>query len=290
MPNILVTGGSGQLAKAIAWASKGSKNCYTIANRTELDICNSDTVGEYLRQHDISVVVNSAAYTNVDAAEEDEQAAYAINSDAVERLATLCKELNIRLIHLSTDYVFGGDKSRTTPYTEGDQTAPMNVYGRSKAEGERSVTEHGGVVIRTSWLYAPWGKNFVRTIVRVAKEKHALSVVDDQRGRPTSALGLAEAIVAIIDNRAIERMSGIYHYADVGDCSWYDFAREIVDIAGIADCKVERCKTHERQMRAARPAYSVLDTQRIATIEGVRLESRTERLRRVIKLMEENYE
>lgn len=290
MPNVLVTGGSGQLAKAIKRAAARGRNTYSFPNHTELDICDSAAVMSYIRQHDIDVVVNCAAYTNVDGAEDNRNMAQAINCDAAVAIAKICKQLNIALIHISTDYVFGGNEIRRTPYSETDPIAPINIYGDTKAQGEKGVIEHGGIVIRTSWLYAPWGKNFVRTILRLATKQEELSVVNDQHGSPTSAIGLAKAIVAIIDNGEIEQMTGIYHYADIGVCSWYDFACEIIDLAEIKSCKVAPCKTSERQMRAARPTYSALDTQRISAIKGVELMSRTERLKEVMTLMENDYE
>jgi dTDP-4-dehydrorhamnose reductase len=188
------------------------------------------------------------------------------------------------MMYISTDYVFGGDSERRTPYTESDATAPLNIYGRSKAEGEVAVVEHDGIVIRTSWLYAPWGKNFVLTMLRLGRERDEISVVNDQRGTPTSALGLARAIVLMVDTAAIESMRGIYHYTDGGECTWHDFACEIMLQAGLA-CRVEPCTTAERNMRAKRPAYSVLNTERIAAIEGITIAPWQERLKEVISLI-----
>jgi dTDP-4-dehydrorhamnose reductase len=220
----------------------------------------------------------------VEGAEDNIAMAYAINSTAVAHMAEVCKRLNVRMIHISTDYVFGGDSERRTPYTEGDRTAPLNIYGRSKAEGEVAVVEHDGIVIRTSWLYAPWGKNFVLTMLRLGRERDEISVVNDQRGTPTSALGLARAIVLMVDTAAIESMRGIYHYTDGGACTWHDFACEIMRQADLA-CRVEPCTTAERNMRAERPAYSVLNTERIAAIKGIDIVPWQERLKEVISLI-----
>lgn len=284
MRRVLITGGNGQLGTAIHRATEGSTNSYTFATIEELNICNSADVERYMADNSIDTVINCAAYTDVEGAEENVEEAYAINSTAVAGIAEVCKRLNIRLIHISTDYVFGGYSRRTTPYTEGDTPAPINIYGKSKAAGEEAVVEHGGIVIRTSWLYAPWGKNFVLTMQRLGNEHNKISVVNDQRGTPTSALGLARALVAIIENGAVEYMQGIYHYTDDGECTWCDFAREIMAQMGLA-CHVEPCSSQERNMRAERPAYSVLNTERIAAIEGVEIAAWQERLREVISLI-----
>ena len=284
MRRVLVTGGNGQLGEAIRRAVVGSANHYTFATIDELDICNSVDTERYIVENKIDTIVNCAAYTDVEGAEDNINMAYAINSTAVTHMAEVCKRLNVRLIHISTDYVFGGERERRTPYTEGDRTAPLNIYGRSKAEGEVAVIEHDGIVIRTSWLYAPWGKNFVLTMLRLGREHEAVSVVDDQRGTPTSALGLARAIVLMVDTDAIDTMRGIYHYTDGGECTWYDFACEIMTQAGLV-CRVKPCASMERNMRAERPTYSVLNTARIATIEGITIAPWQERLREVISLI-----
>ena len=284
MHRVLVTGGNGQLGEAIRCAAEGSANSYSFATIEELDICNSADVERYITVNKFDVVINCAAYTDVEGAEDNIEAAYAINSSAVAELAMACKRQNIKLIHISTDYVFGGEALRSTPYTEEEPTAPISVYGASKAKGEAAVTKHGGIVIRTSWLYAPWGKNFVLTMLRLGSERDAISVVDDQRGTPTSALGLARALVALVDSSAIGGMCGIYHYTDGGECTWYDFACEIMMQAGL-ECRVERCTTAERNMRAARPTYSVLGTARIEAIKGIEIAPWQERLREVISLL-----
>ena len=284
MRRVLVTGGNGQLGEAIRRAAEGSVNHYTFATIDELDICKSEDTECYIVENKIDTIINCAAYTDVEGAEDNIAMAYAINSTAVAHMAEVCKRLNVRLIHISTDYVFGGDRERRTPYTESDATAPLNIYGRSKAEGEVAVVEHDGIVIRTSWLYAPWGKNFVLTMLRLGRERDKISVVNDQRGTPTSALGLSRAIILMVDTDAIESMHGIYHYTDGGQCTWYDFACEIMMQAGL-ECRVEPCTTAERNMRAERPAYSVLNTARIAAIEGITIAPWQERLCEVISLI-----
>lgn len=284
MRRVLVTGGNGQLGEAIRRATNGSTNSYVFATIDELDICNGADVERYIAESKIDTIINCAAYTDVEGAEDNINMAYAINSTAVAGLAEVSKRLNVRLIHISTDYVFGGDSERRTPYTESDATAPLNIYGRSKAEGEIAVVKHDGIVIRTSWLYAPWGKNFVLTMLRLGSERDEISVVDDQRGTPTSALGLARALVAMVDGGTIESMHGIYHYTDDGECTWYDFACEIMQQAGLG-CRVLPCKSHERNMRAERPAYSVLNTERIAAIKGIEIAPWQQRLHEVITLI-----
>ena len=284
MLRILVTGGNGQLGEAIRRAAEGSAHRYTFATIDELNICNRADIERYITENKIDTIINCAAYTDVEGAEDNEAAAYAINSTAVAGLAETCKRLSVKLLHISTDYVFGGDTMRRTPYTEDDTIAPLSVYGKSKAEGEVAVVEHDGIVIRTSWLYAPCGKNFVLTMLRLGKEHDKISVVDDQRGTPTSALGLARAIVTMVESGAIENMHGIYHYTDGGNCTWYDFACEIMAQAGLK-CRVEPCTTAECNMRAERPAYSVLNTERIAAIEGIEIAPWQERLREVISLI-----
>lgn len=280
MLKVVVTGGGGQLATAIERLGKASENSYHITSLEQMDICSVESLSEGLKGADI--VVNCAAYTNVEAAEDDAEEAMSVNRDGVRNIATICAERDIKLIHISTDFVFGGDVERTTPYLESDTPAPINVYGRTKAEGEcEAMKAPEAIVLRTSWLYAPWGKNFLNTILARAREGAELRVVDDQRGTPTSALGLAEAIVAIIESGAWRRMSGIYHYSDLGECTWYDFAREILHKAKI-DTNITPCKSSDWPSKAQRPHYSVLDKSRIASSNIVTLKTWQERLEEVI--------
>lgn len=288
MRRVLITGGSGQLGMAIVCVAKSSVNSYIAVSHDEVDICHGESIVEAIEHHNIDTIINCAAYTNVDGAEDDEARAVEINGHAVATLAHICRDRGIRLIHISTDYLFGGNAQRATPYIESDSVAPINAYGRSKVMGEAAVVEMGGIVIRTSWLYAPWGRNFVRTILHLAQERDELSVVDDQRGVPTSALGLARMLVAIIDNGSVELMRGVYHYSDMGETTWYGFAKEIVAQAGIDRCAIRACSTAERNMRAQRPAYSVLNTERIAAIRGVDMAPWQERLKEVITIINES--
>lgn len=282
MPKVLVTGANGQLAEAIRHTA--GKECdYTFASIADLDICDTKAIERYLANNKVDIIINTAAYTDVEGAEDNEAMAMAVNGDAVREFARIAESRGIKLIHISTDYVFGGDTMHQMPYTEDDEVAPISAYGRTKAVGEAAVVEHGGIVLRTAWLYSPWGKNFMLTISCLATDHKEISVVDDQRGTPTSAVGLAQNIVSLIASGAISDMEGIYNYTDGGDCTWCDFAREIVTRRGY-NCNVKACTTAERNMRANRPAYSVLDTRRIAAIEGVSIEPWQERLKEVISL------
>lgn len=280
MLKVVVTGGGGQLATAIERLGKASENEYLITTLEQMDICSVESLSEGLKGADI--VVNCAAYTNVEAAEDNAEEAMSVNRDGVRNIATICSKRGIKLIHISTDFVFGGDAERRTPYLESDTPAPINVYGRTKAEGEcEAMKAPKAIILRTSWLYAPWGKNFLNTILARAKEGAELRVVNDQRGTPTSALGLAEAIVAIIESGAWRTMTGIYHYSDLGECTWYDFAREILHKAKI-DANITPCKSSDWPSKAQRPHYSVLDKSRIATTNVVTLKTWQERLEEVI--------
>lgn len=284
MLKVIVTGGTGQLATAIAKLCTQSKNSYIITSIEELDICSVESVSKGLQDADI--VINCAAYTNVEAAEENIEEATRINRDGVANIAKVARERGIKLIHISTDFVFGGDNERTTPYHEQEAPSPINVYGKTKAEGEaEALTAPGAIVLRTSWLYAPWGHNFVNTIIGRARQGAELRVVDDQRGTPTSAISLAQAIIEIIESGAWQTMEGIYHYSDLGESSWYDFAKEILRIAEV-ETRITPCKSSEWQSKAKRPHYSVLDKSRIAKLGIVALKPWQERLREVITYKE----
>lgn len=262
MRRIVITGGEGQLARAIREVASGTKNEYITLSHRDADICNREMI-EQLVKGGVDIVINCAAYTNVDGAEESVYDAERINTYGVEILAELCAKYGVRLVHISTDFVFGGDDMRRTPYRESDPAHPVNVYGRTKLDGERrALSNPDSIIIRTSWLYAPWGKNFVRTILRLARNEGYLRVVDDQYGSPTSALALARLLVDSIESGQIDSMSGIYHFANRGETTWYDFARAIVELSGVK-CRVDRCSTAERPSKAQRPAYSALDCHRI---------------------------
>lgn len=283
MLSILVTGGEGQLGRALREAAADSDNRYTFVGHGVLDITDRKAVERYLADNQTDIIVNCAAYTDVDRAESQPQQAIRINAEAVAALSEAAHRHGAKLIHISTDFVFGGG-GRTRPFKDSDPVSPLNVYGRSKAEGEAAAMRYGdGIVIRTSWLYSPWGRNFCRTILSLACTRDRIEVVDDQTGSPTYAPDLAEAIVTIIDGGAWRTMSGIYHYADRGECSRYDFAREIVRLAGIDGCRIEPCKSGDRQSAARRPLYSALDTGRIRRKAGLAIPHWRESLARCIE-------
>ncbi len=217
-----------------------------------------------------TAVINCAAYTNVDAAEAAEPAALRANGEGPARLAAACLRVGIPLVHFSTDYVFAGDAS--TPYRTDEPLAPLGAYGRTKAAGEIAIRESGvpHLILRTSWLYAPWANNFVRTIAKLSKERDSLRVVNDQRGRPTSAEHLAKTTLALLRQNA----RGTLHVTDGGECTWFDFATEIVRIAGHA-CVVSPCSTAEFPRPAKRPAYSVLDLSETERLVGKLLDWQT---------------
>ncbi len=285
MRRVVILGGQGQLARSIVHVAQSAKGEYVAFSRVEADLCDVESLERAIEG--AAVVVNCAAYTNVEAAEDDFDNALRVNAHAVENLVKICERHSARLIHISTDYVFGGDSERTTPYVESDPVEPINAYGRSKAEGEKMVLgSDSGVVIRTSWLYSPWGKNFCRTILSLSAERSELSVVDDQRGVPTSALSLARFIVRIIDGGILDTMHGIYHFTNLGEATWYDFARQIVELSG-GDCRVLPCKSSERAMRAERPHYSVLGSER-HNETNTTLTPWCEALREVVDIIQRN--
>lgn len=258
---ILVTGAKGQLGRELQ-SIVGSGWCFTDVD--ELDICSKGAVEEYVTSNHIDTIVNCAAYTNVDRAEDEPQEAERINSDAVALLAEVARRRNIRLIHISTDYVYGGTHYNT-PISEDAEPQPLGVYGTTKLMGERAVAKSGcrHVIIRTAWLYSPYGKNFVSTILRLATERDTIRVVSDQIGSPTYAHDLALVIRDISEGRIAAE--GLYHYTNEGVVSWYEFARAIVNIAGL-ECKVEACTTAEYGAKAPRPAYSVLSKAKISSV------------------------
>ncbi len=228
----------------------------------ELDIANEHQVSKaFAAGYD--AVINCAAYTNVDAAETDEAAALRANGDGPACLAAACKRASVPLVHFSTDYVFAGDA--TQPYRVDEPLAPLGAYGRTKAAGEIAIRDSGAahLILRTSWLYAPWANNFVRTIAKLSKDRDTLKVVADQRGRPTSAEHLARTTLTLLQRTA----RGTLHVTDGGECSWFDFASEIVRLAGSA-CVVTPCTSAEFPRPAKRPAYSVLDLSETERLVG----------------------
>lgn len=261
MTRILITGANGQLGNALRLELAGDPNIDAVYTDVEdLDITNAEAVENFLRDNAIELMVNCAAYTAVDRAESDELRAAAINTEAVGIIGQAAGRLGIRVIHISTDYVFSGESYR--PYEEKDEPFPQSIYGRTKLEGEGLLTSFckDAVIIRTAWLYSEFGNNFVKTMLRLAGEREELGVVSDQIGTPTYAGDLAAAIHAVI--RSDEWKPGIYHFTDEGVASWYDFAKSIFEIAG-KDIRVKPLLTSEYPTAARRPMYSVLSKNKI---------------------------
>ena len=265
MKRILVTGANGQLGSEMRRLGMVSPNEYIFTDVAELDITNKDAVMSFTQQNKIDVIVNCAAYTNVDKAEDDEAVAMLINATAVQNLAEAMKAVDGTLFHVSTDYVFGAEGN--TPRTENMPTNPLGVYGRTKLCGEQAIVEVGAkaIIIRTAWLYSEFGNNFLKTMLRLTAEKESLNVVFDQVGTPTYAGDLALAIFSIIEGEAYEGNEGVYHFSNEGACSWYDFATEIAVAAGHYNCKVKPCHSNEFPSKVTRPPFSVLDKTKITT-------------------------
>lgn len=267
MMNILVTGANGQLGMEMRNVSAGSADRYIFTDVAELDIADADAVDRVIASEKVDVIVNCAAYTNVDKAEEDESTADLINHRAVAILASAAAKHDATLIHISTDYVFDGRSC--IPYREDDPTSPTGAYGRTKLAGERAVVESGCryLIFRTAWLYSPYGKNFVKTMMKLTAEKDGLDVVFDQVGTPTCAADLAALIYKVITERMLDRQ-GIYHFSNEGVCSWYDFAVEIRDLCGNT-CDIRPCHSEEFLSKVKRPHYSVLDKTNVKYSVGV---------------------
>ncbi len=269
MTKILITGSNGQLGSAIRELAKD----YTQFNITgidihDLDLTNETHVRQFLEQHDFSYIVNCAAYTAVDLAENQSEKAFAVNAGIPRLLGKICIEKGTRLIHISTDYVYNGKS--WIPHSEDETLAPVSVYAKSKAEGEMALWNNPlALIIRTSWLYSRLGNNFLRTMIRLSAEKKEIGVVMDQTGTPTYAADLADAVLKVIDfSENIEFIPGIYNYSNEGVCSWYDFAVEIMLHIG-SECRVRPLSTAEYPLPAFRPEYSVLDKKKIKTVYGL---------------------
>ncbi len=274
---ILVTGANGQLGNEMRMLARMSSDRYlfTDVNQVEgvetihLDITDDEAVRRIVAEYGVNIVVNCAAYTNVDAAEINEALAEELNADAPEILAKAMKEVDGLLIHISTDYVFGMEPYNL-PCKEDQQGTPTGVYGRTKLHGENNIKAVGGqyVIIRTAWLYSEFGKNFCKTMMNLTATKPQLKVVFDQVGTPTYAFDLAKAIVVVID-KFDGSQSGIYHYSNEGVCSWYDFTKMIAEYRGTTACDVQPCHSNEFPSPVKRPAYSVLDKTKIKAVFGV---------------------
>ena len=263
MLNILITGANGQLGRSLQRLGGVSPHNYICTDVAELDITDAGAVLRAVREQGIDVIVNCAAYTDVEKAEEDEARADLLNHKAAGNLAAAAKETGATLFHVSTDYVFDG--TAHTPYTEDVTPSPLGAYGRTKLAGERAVMASGCryLIFRTAWLYSEYGKNFLKTMLCLSSERERLQVVFDQIGTPTYAGDLALALFSIIEAGRYAGNEGVYHFTNEGVCSWYDFATEIAAAAGHDKCRIIPCHTSEFPTKATRPAYSVLDKTKV---------------------------
>ncbi len=286
--NILVTGAYGQLGQEVESASKTKSDWnFIFTDKDKLDITEYEAVKSYCDKYDIDAIINCAAYTAVDKAESEEEIADKVNRQATSNLAKEAARRGAKLIHISTDYVFDGKNCR--PYREDDPTAPSSAYGRTKLAGEREmmdISPKNSIIIRTSWVYSSFGANFVKTMLRLSKERDGLGVIFDQVGTPTYAADLADTILEIlpqIENDAVE----IYHYSNEGVCSWYDFAIAIFEDRGI-DIEVSPILTEAYPTPAERPHYSILDKSKIKKEFGIEIPYWREGLRRCLNILKED--
>ena len=290
MKRILVTGANGQLGNEMRIIAKNSSDIYlfTDINQVEgvettfLDITDLEAVQQCVVDNNIDVIVNCAAYTNVDAAETNEDLAEKLNAEAPKNLAKAIKEVGGLLVQISTDYVFGKELYNV-PCREEQQGTPTGVYGKSKLHGEQNIIEIGGnyVIIRTAWLYSEFGKNFCKTMMNLTSTKSQLNVVFDQVGTPTYAYDLAKAIVVIID-KFDGTQTGVYHYSNEGVCSWFDFTKMIAEYNGTTACDILPCHSDEFPSPVKRPAYSVLDKTKIKKVFGIGIPYWTDSLKKCI--------
>lgn len=292
--NILVTGANGQLGREMRLIAPDTPFHFIFTDVTEaegvettlLDITSPEAVKQLVKANDIRCIVNCAAYTNVDKAESDEAFCRVLNAEAPRNLAEAMKEANGLLIHISTDYVFGGDPYNI-PCREDQQGTPTGAYGRTKLEGEKNILATGcnSVILRTAWLYSEYGKNFVKTMLNLTATKPQLKVVFDQAGTPTYAYDLARTIQTILQDYSAENptkgysKAGIYHFSNEGVCSWYDFTKVIAELAGQTECDIQPCHSNEFPSPVKRPAYSVLDKTKIKETFGIRIPYWTDSLR-----------
>jgi dTDP-4-dehydrorhamnose reductase len=290
--NILVTGANGQLGNEIRIVAKESSDNYIYTDVVEmeglkttlLDITSLDAVRKIVQENSVECIINCAAYTNVDKAETDEELCTLLNVKAVENLAVAMKEVEGLLVHISTDYVFGGDPYNT-PCKEDQKGTPTGVYGKTKLQGEENILASGchHVIIRTAWLYSEFGKNFLKTMLNLTATKPQLNVVFDQVGTPTYAYDLANVIYDIVNERKFKENDGIYHFSNEGVCSWFDFTKMIAEYAGHTECDIHPCHSEEFPSPVKRPAYSVLDKTKIKATFGVEVPYWTESLKKCMK-------
>lgn len=302
MNNILITGAGGQLGSEMRVLSSDKSNCtywYTDISVPEslneehfsiLDITDASAVLEFVERNKINIVVNCAAYTNVDSAESNYEVADLLNNKAVANIAEACVRNGAYLIHISTDYVFG-DSTTNRPYKEDDPVNPLGVYGKTKLAGEQAIRRIMGeessnyLIIRTAWLYSSFGHNFVKTMLKLAVEHENVKVVNDQYGTPTYAADLSKVIYKLIEEDMCgDKVSGLFNYSNLGVCTWFDFAKEIMKLSR-STCKVIPCDSSEFPSNVERPKYSVLDKSKIINTLGLKIPVWQESLERAIKLI-----
>ncbi|MBW4776888.1 dTDP-4-dehydrorhamnose reductase [Prevotella histicola] len=290
--NILVTGANGQLGNEMQLVSKNSKDHYIFTDvcdgYTKLDITNIEDIRNMVQKNDVRCIINCAAWTNVDKAETAGNIVETLNAVAPENLAKVMKEVDGLLVHISTDYVFGGDPYNT-PCKEDMKGTPTGVYGLTKLHGEEKIQATGvnHIILRTAWLYSEFGQNFVKTMMNLTATKPQLKVVFDQCGTPTYAGDLAETIFTIIEGRQYEGKSGIYHFSNEGVCSWYDFTIKIAELAGNTTCDIQPCHSNEFPSPVKRPAYSVLDKTKIKETFGIKIPYWVDSLKKCMKNLQE---
>ena len=281
MKRILITGANGQLGQSIAEMSKNHKQieCFFVT-RNELDITNEDLVNHYFDDKSFDFVINCAAYTAVDKAEDDQENAFLVNAKATEFLAKISNAKNIPFIHVSTDYVFDGTES--VPRLETDQTNPIGVYGQTKLDGENLALANNPktIILRTAWVYSRFGNNFVKTMLRLFNDKDSISVVADQIGSPTNAIDLANAILEIVSKD--ELVYGIYNYSNEGECSWFEFAQKIKEFSG-SSIEINPVPTSAYPTKAKRPAYSLLDKSKIKEVYQLEIPTWEDSLKEELK-------
>ena len=289
---VLVTGANGQLGQAIQFiAKKHSEINFIFCSSSDLDITSKENCSSIFEKYKPNYCINAAAYTAVDKAESEPEKAYLINVIGAKNLAEVCKELSTLLLHVSTDFVFDGNRSVTSsavemPYTEEDIPNPTGVYGQTKLDGEKAIqaTFDNYLIIRTSWVYSQFGNNFMKTMLRLASERDSLSVVNDQIGTPTNAVDLAEVLISIIlknqESKIVNLQSKIFNFSNEGKCSWYDFAQKIFEINNIS-INLQPIPTSSFPTPAKRPAYSVLDKSKIKNTFGIEVLSWEESLKKI---------
>ena len=290
---VLVTGSNGQLGQSIKnLVSQNNLNHdFIFATKEKLDLSNFENIRNFIENNDFDAIINCAAYTSVDEAETRKKQANLINNLAVNNLAEIASDNNIKLIHISTDFVFDGNKLQS--YDETDTTSPLNVYGRSKLDGENaifSIMKFNALIIRTSWVYSIYGNNFVDTILKLLEKKNQLNVVSDQIGSPTYAEDLANAILSILGHKKFQESnqeSQIFHFSNEGNCSWYEFAKEINYFAGM-DCKINPILTKDYTQEALRPKNVILNKRKIVDFYGLDLNFWKDSLNKCLQVLSTN--